>query len=498
MRVREDGDVAVGSKTGQYVVFKLGPESYGIVIDHLQEIIRVPAVVRVPMTPPYIRGLANLRGTILTVYDTRMKMGLESTSADENSRVIVVTAGGRQAGFIVDRIEGVMDIPAEAIEEFREGTAGGSYVSRAARIGEGRLVLLVDMAGMIAEMAGPALATLAAGNGNGHYEAGEEREAGRANKVQESEQQLLIFRVGGEEYALNIADVKEIVHLPEEWNALHEAPPYVLGLISLRDQVLPLISMRRVFGLGDSQAPGGRVIVAYAGQGKKVTAGIVVDSLAEVLRVNERSMEPVPAILRQGAGEIAAVCRLGEKRMVFVLDSEKLLGDVSFLTGVESGGDAAAVGRRRYHEEEYQLVTFELGKEEFALPIKSVREIIRAGHITAVPGTRSFVRGIFNLRGSIVPVIDLRRRFAYPERPPDEQDRILICEGNGSVVGLMVDGVREVLKILASKIEAAPPGISQPGGERPCVSGIAKLEKGRNVIILDAARVLMGDDGWQA
>ncbi|MEW8959306.1 chemotaxis protein CheW [Neomoorella humiferrea] len=476
----------------QYVIFRLGQESYGIAIEYLQEIIRVPYVVKVPLTPPYMRGLANLRGNILPIYDTRLRLGINATNDDESNRVIVVNAGGKQAGYVVDRVEGVVDIPGEAVEEFQKKGDTGGYVTRAARVGEGKLVLLLEMDQMLKDVGLNDSSVTSLKDTKEYENLGAKEEESKAD---ENEQQLLTFQVGKEEYALDIADVQEIVHLPENWNVVPDAPPYVLGLVSLRDRVLPLISMRRLFGLPEGEVAGGRIVVAYVGEGKRVAVGLVVDSVAEVLRVAERLLEPVPAVVRRSGDEFAAICRLTDERMLFTIEASRLLRDVTFLTEWEQGGaDEVSAYSHKTLEEERQLVTFFLGEEEFALPIDSVREIIRAGRITAVPRTPDFVKGILNLRGSIVPIIDLRCKFGYPEREIDEQVRILICEGNTSVMGLMVDGVKEVVKISVSSIEAAPQVLVKDSIQS-FVAGIAKFNDERNVILLDPARVMSWEEG---
>lgn len=476
----------MSGESKQYVVFRLAGESYGIAIEYLQEIIRVPAVVRVPLAPPYIKGLANLRGTILTVYDTRARLGLLSGNGDEGSRVVVVRFKERQAGFIVDRVEGVADVPLSSIEEFRrdEGSsAGADLITKAAKL-EGRLILLLEPERLFSSVAGEKYR-----GGSGFTRPAEEGEDAR--QVEE-ERQLLTFRVANEEYGLDIADVKEIVHLPEKINLLPGAPPYMLGVISLRQKVLPLLSLRRLFGLPEGE--GGRVIVAYLGAGRNYLAGLVVDSVAEVLRVSKRALEPVPRVFRgREDGEISAICRVGEDRLVFVVDAGRLVTEEA-LSGVGSeAAEESDDGFRKHSEAEQHLVTFLLAGEEFALPIASVREIIRGARVTPVPGALSFVCGVLNLRGLIVPVVDLRLRFAYPPKELDEQSRILICEGRSTVLGLLVDGVREVLKVPLSQVEPTP-DILAADLQRRFVSGIAKLDASRNILILDSTQVLSWEE----
>lgn len=482
---------ATAENLGQYVMFRLGDGCYGLAIDFLQEIIRVPEIIKVPLTPPYMRGLANLRGNILPVYDTTLRLGIKGTVNDESNRVIVVNVDGRRAGYVVDRVDGVVDIPAKDIEEFRDQDTAGGYVTSVARLNGEKLILLIEVDRMLmdADSSGSQIATR---RDNGGFL---KTNAGGESRVQEKERQLLTFRVGNEEYALDITEVQEVVHLPETWNTVPEAPPYVQGLVSLRERILPLISLRRIFGLAEGDTDSGRIVVTYVGRGRKNAVGLVVDSVAEVLRVPERLLEPVPPMVRQAGDEFTAICRLSDERMIFILDAAKLLRDDTFLKEWESESAAESAGNRRLIlEEERQLVTFFIGHEEFALPIDKVREIIRVGQITAVPKTQDFVRGILNLRGSIVSVIDLRRKFGYQERAVDEQARILICEDGSSLLGILVDGVKEVTKIGISKIEE-PPQVLAKEGLQSFVAGIAKFSAERNVMLLDYRQVFSWGKG---
>ena len=109
-----------------------------------------------------------------------------------------------------------------------------------------------------------------------------------------------------------------------------------------------------------------------------------------------------------------------------------------------------------------QLVTFSLLEEEFGLPILDVREIIRMTEITPVPNAPSFVEGVINLRGQIIPVVDLRKRFNLNATEADDDSRIIVVEIVGNILGLVVDKVAEVLRIPVDSI-SPPPGIVANG-----------------------------------
>ena len=136
---------------------------------------------------------------------------------------------------------------------------------------------------------------------------------------------------------------------------------------------------------------------------------------------------------------------------------------------------------------ELHIVGFKVGRETYGVPITSLHEIVRVPEITAVPDAPDYIEGVINLRGKIVSVIDLRKRFGEPETAPNRRNRILVVEHGGRLSGLIVDAASEVLKIPESDIEPAP-GMMLEGG-LDCVTGLGKY-KGRLIILLDVGKVL--------
>src|SRR5882672_9573189 len=141
----------------------------------------------------------------------------------------------------------------------------------------------------------------------------------------------------------------------------------------------------------------------------------------------------------------------------------------------------------RVMEKELQVVGFRIGDETFGVRIGSVREIVRVPEITSVPSAPDAIEGVINLRGKIIPVMDLRKRFGHAEIQPDKKNRILVVELQGKLVGLIVNSASEVLKIPPSEIEA--PGSVFAEGESGYVTGVGKL-KGRLIILLDISKLL--------
>ena len=152
---------------------------------------------------------------------------------------------------------------------------------------------------------------------------------------------------------------------------------------------------------------------------------------------------------------------------------------------VEENGGVSVVG------EMLQLVTFNLGSEEFALDILLVQEINRRVEITKVPKTPEFVEGVINLRGKIVPVLDLRKRFGLVGHEFTAQSRIIVVNIDNRVLGLLVDSVSEVLQIPAHTIEPPPPLVA--GIDAAYIKGIGKFED-RLLILLDLGKVLSANE----
>ena len=149
------------------------------------------------------------------------------------------------------------------------------------------------------------------------------------------------------------------------------------------------------------------------------------------------------------------------------------------------------LNQKKQDDQLLQLVTFSIGEEEFGVNILKVQEIIRTMEITKVPRAPDFVEGVINLRGKVIPIIDLRGRFGLAPRGHDKNTRIIVIEINNIIVGFVVDAVSEVLRIPASTVEPPPPVVA--GVESDYVSGVGKLQD-RLLIMLDLDRLLSSED----
>lgn len=134
-----------------------------------------------------------------------------------------------------------------------------------------------------------------------------------------------------------------------------------------------------------------------------------------------------------------------------------------------------------------QLVSFRLSQEEYGIEITKVQEIILMGEITRVPQTPEYIKGLINLRSTVIPIVDLRLRFGLAQEPTTDETRIMVVNVAGKIIGIIVDAVSEVLRIGKEQIAPPPPTVAGLG--REYLTGLVKLEK-RLLILLDIDKIL--------
>jgi len=134
-----------------------------------------------------------------------------------------------------------------------------------------------------------------------------------------------------------------------------------------------------------------------------------------------------------------------------------------------------------------QLVSFRLGQEEYGIEITRVQEIILMGDITRVPQTPSYIKGLINLRSTVIPIVDLRLRFGLAHDTSTDETRIMVVNVAGKTIGIIVDAVSEVLRISQEQIAPPPPTVAGLG--REYLTGLVKLDK-RLLILLDIDKIL--------
>jgi purine-binding chemotaxis protein CheW len=496
-RVEEDSLEDAASDTRQYVTFIAGNEVFAVDMAPVQEIIRVPDVVRVPLAPAALDGLANLRGKVLPIISLRRIFGFAEKEYDDSTRALVIDIG-QPLGFVVDRVASVVGVEPSKIEgvESIRSTVNTELLSGIIKdVGGHPMIMVLNFEKLIAqefkEIAAAARQTAMGSGISSQAESDDDLD-------NSDELQLVSFDVAGQEYAITIEDVQEIVQVPETIIHVPHSEAHVLGVMTLRNRLLPLVSLRRMFALPPQAADEhSRIVVVALGS---ASVGIVMDNVNEVLRVSKSEVDAMPGLLvREGElADISEICRLeGGKRLVSIISAANLFNHSSVKEALQSVDKMRDDDERNsadlddeVADDDEQVVVFRLGKEEFGVPIDSVQEIVRVPEeLTHVPKAPPFVEGVINLRGAVLPVIDLRRRLGLPTVPRSEGQRVMVFLIAGVCTGFIVDSVAEVLKIHKNAIETSPKLSSE---QAKLLARMANLEKQKRMVQLIEPEHLVG------
>ena len=235
------------SNVQQFVTFYAGGETFAVDMAPVQEIIRVPTVVRVPLVPDTLEGLANLRGKVLPIISLRRVFGFPEQEYNDATRAIVIDLG-QPLGFVVDHVASVVGVEINKVQDVTSigGVVNTEFLAGLLKdVGGVSMTMIVDFARLIAhefsDIAQASSNTSAMRSLTGQDETVDE---GFSDELH-----LVSFSVAEQEYAIDIQDVQEIVQIPDQIIHVPHSDSHVLGVMTLRQRMLPLVSLRRMFAL---------------------------------------------------------------------------------------------------------------------------------------------------------------------------------------------------------------------------------------------------------
>lgn len=465
-------EAASAAVAQSFLTVQVGDEHFALPASDVAEVIRPPAVTRVPLGPSSLMGVANLRGAVMPVVSLHRLLGQEVGSSS-HARVVVIERGA-PVGLMIDKVVSLGEVGSTSLEAAVDDATGMS-------------ARMIDLDGLLAKDFGRFTRRAQ------HRQVQAVTDAQGQIAAEQNQIALVCFAVAGQDFALPLTSVREVVALPEGVAVVPQTDAVMLGVTSLRGQLLPLVSLRALLGLraGGQGGERSRVVVARIGKG---AVGLVIDGMKEILRVSDGAIDPVPAILTRGSAEaqIQGICRLeGGSRLVSVLSTEHLFRDQALIEQIASQTEnnhdmGAADGPSTGGE---QFIVFQLGGEEYGLPIGSVDEVVRVPDtLTRVPKAPAFIEGVMNLRGRVVPVIDQRRRFRFEGQGERRRERIVVVRIDQMQAGFIVDAVSEVLSIPQNQLRPTPDLAADAG---QVIDRIANIEvEGRMILLLDPRELL--------
>lgn len=477
--------LAPGAGDGRFLSFRLGERRYALPAERVAEVIRVPAVARLPQSPKALLGLANLRGNVVPILSLSVLIGRPGAAGAAGRTILL--SGRDAAGLVVDAVDGIVSPDGHRIE-----TAQAALTSEAGERLAGLFALPgKEDAARILDL--DAILNGAFGERSRQRPASSSRAAAAALRDTAQDRRdsrvLLTFAVAGQDFALPLESVREVVALPAALALMPRAEPVLLGIIPYRDGLLPLMSLRGLLGFAGHEAASARakVLVVPVGGG---LVGLVTERIEALLRADPGRIEPTPPMLAARSGgetRITAMLRAEGGRLISVLAPDRLFReDVMQRLGTVAAPDGAIEVAAQ--SDTIALVVFRIGDDSFALPIDAVEEVARVpDRVARVPHAPDFVEGVINLHGEVVPVIDQRKRFGQTSSKPGS-GRLIVVRTAQYRAGLLVDSVAEVLRARVDTIQPAPELI---GGAGCLVTAVATIAaEGRMVLLLEPDALL--------
>ena len=438
----------------QLVSFQVGQEEYGMDINAVREILRVAEITQVPNVPDYVMGLFTIRKNLMPVVDMRALLGMESIVEQ-----------------YLCQLDAIKDTQMRWVEELKSCIESGTRFTGETNPRNSDLGVWLDSFNTISQEVQSEIKKIREPHGF----------------LYDASSSLVELAKTSREDALESYESK--------------IAPLIVSVIAHLDSLKDSIRSN----IHEDQ----RILVVDDG---RLTVGYLVDHVNEVVRVPKSVINETPSIAATEKNEIRGVAKLDDgKRLILIMDQGSILSGTDSVVlseiasveeevvEIEQDNDADAEAEEDLKTlaeqslEEEQLVTFLLDKEEYGLRIMEVQEINRLEAMTEVPRAPSFIDGVTNLRGNIVPVLNIRTLFGMEARDADDKSRIIIVDLSGNKTGILVDQVKEVMRLSKSNIDKTPAIVSGAGNQ--FMDGICKLNGGeRMVTLIDVSQLLSSEE----
>ncbi|MBF0232237.1 MAG: chemotaxis protein CheW [Desulfamplus sp.] len=462
-RTKDTTALQTVSEEEQLVSFRVADDEYAFDIAKVSEILKVSHISAVPNVPEYVLGLFTIRNHLLPILDMRGLLGLKSLISERHAMLDkVMESESKWVSTLLGTVE--------SNKKF-----SGNLDSRKTSLGkwlEAYNTSSVELE-LIAKRLKREHAEL--------YSAGA--------KLVESASNI------GISMAVSVGDL----HTPAETatGGKSDQLSHIKGQVNALSKVMSNTISELKESMAAHIREDQRTMVVEC---KSMTIGFLVDWVDEVLRIPRSVIDKTPAMAASKKKELKSVGKLNNgERLIMIMDESALVSEetLDLLSDIKNRGDSSvktAKSKGKSMEmrsiDEEQMVTFSINNEEYGIQIMQVQEINRISEITHIPRAPHFIDGMTNLRGNVIPVINVRRLFDLEERAVDDKTRIIIVDIAGNKTGLLVDQVNEVLRLSRHDIEKTPSIVTEDSTSR-LMQGICKINAGkRMIVLLDVSEIL--------
>lgn len=395
-------------------------------------------IQHLPASIDYLEGIMNLRNDIIPVINLKKRLGLKEHSYNGNAKVAVIKMHSQQYGLLFDDIREVFSAENDNIMPINSLLqTEDRIISSIIKLDQGkRPIELLDIGHLFKGQSFDMISNLTG------------EEATTAKTEQKTYSRWVVFRCCDQDYGVPVQYSQEIAFF-SEINDMFKSGN-VEGAIQLRGHTIPVMNGRFLLnGGGDisSETQDNRVLVLASDD---CSFGLMVDEIKEILTIADQSILPVPS---KGSDNLMGVYSSENKNNIMLLDMPNLvcnqIDDIKSLSRINGNkeddqGPAMSFSKNRHLITENCYLIFAIHKA-FAIELKDVQEIIEGEDIMHVPGGDSYTSAFINLRGAIVPVVNVRKFYGYPESE-NKVNKLIICRGQSQTIALEVDQIVTIYK----------------------------------------------------
>lgn len=441
----------------EILIIRHNEVSFGISTASIGQILRVPEITSLALSPNEVCGLCAVGGGIVTLLDFNLLLGLSSCSGlEQRNRVITLNNEMSMLALLVDEVTVSLTIDQGKIEYLdAQDEAIVAIVHH-----EDTLVQVVSLEFLIGAIRAVKVKAKSVAEKTNH-------DTDISTQVDDKDR-YLVFKMGAEEYALPIDELREILNVDIAITTIAGSNEEIIGMMSLRDELVVVADLRKFYGFKPQDSDKNRIMIVEM---HNKTLGLMIDEIVDIHEFSKSDLDSL------GGGNddnrIAGVIRNGEKLI-------SLIANGAIKSLLEGNNDIMASNEvstlNENTVEMIEVVIFKLGDEEYAFSIEEVAEIIDMTPVTPVASSAEMVDGIINIRGQIVTIGSLHKRLGITASQQSDQ-KIIICHAPKGRIGFFVNTVSDVLSV-------NPAQMREEESSDGLFSNVIHLEEGKRLVLL--------------
>ena len=449
----------------EILIIKNAHENYGISTEDINQISRVPSLMPLPLRPAGVRGLCSVGGNVVSMVDMNLLLDMPEVDLDDTkSRIISLNNELASQTLLVSDVYNTVEIEDDKIEylDNQDDPVVAIYKY------ESLLIQVLSLEELFLRMNRVQIDAKEVVSGKVKETVVKEEDASR----------FLIFAMSNEKYALEIDYLQEIILADVEYTDIAGTSKEVLGLITLREELLLVIDLRVHYGFDAKNSDDNRILV-ISYDSKKI--GLCIDSIIDIKNFYKKNIEYMSESFDDS--KIAGVIH-DESSLISFFDhnviNEIFKQNDTFIDSKDT------LAQEKSIEYAMEVIVFRLAQKEYAFNVESVDEIIDMVPSTEVAFTDEYINGIINIRGQIVTTVSLFEKLNI-ETVVNEDSKIIICNINGNRIGFVVDSVSDILSVKKEDIREESDGyfdniLHLNNGERLVLSmDIGKIVSKENI-----------------